>query len=178
MILYTPIAFDKNEWFIIISMFIMFILIMLIPKLLNFVQVLSLWLFNIFLAHAVDYSVIGKPINLYYSNDSNNYEIFDFLLYYFLYPSSLYLFFIGFAYWHFLRKHWFIYVCCATIITTALEYFAHLMGVFTYINWSIWYSLFVYIPLYSLHVGLYHFVKYQIKQFNNSKNTNLLLTKK
>jgi hypothetical protein len=162
MILYLPKNFDQNEWFIIVSMVFMIILLILIPKRLHFIEVLSLWLLNIFLAHAVDYSVIGPPINLYYSNDTFKYEIFDFLLYYFLYPSTMYLFYIGLAR-RFIRKHWFIYVCFASIMTTGLEKMAHLMNVFTYINWSLWYSLIVYIVIYTLNVAFYILISNQVK---------------
>jgi hypothetical protein len=162
MILYLPKNFDENEWFILVSMVIMIILILLIPKRLLIIEVLSLWLLNIFIAHVVDYSVIGQPINLYYSNDTFKYEIFDFFLYYFLYPSTMYLFFTGLAF-RFIRKHWLIYVCFASIVTTGLEKIAHFLNVFTYINWSLWFSLLAYIVIYFINFGFYLFINTKVE---------------
>jgi len=168
MILYLPENFDENEWFILASMVVMIIFLIPIPKRLHFIEVLSLWLFNIFLAHAVDYSVIGSPINLYYSNDTFKYEVFDFLLYYFLYPSTMYLYCIGLTS-RFIREHWFIYVCFASILTTGIEKIAHLINVFTYINWSTWYSLLAYIVIYMINVGFYIFISKQVTTIKSVK---------
>ena len=113
-----------------------------------------------------------KTIYLYFSNDNNKYEIFDVFIYYFLYPGSIYLFVTGLVSCHFLRIHWFLYVFCASLTTIGLEFFAHYMHVFTYIHWSIWFSLIVYIPLYSINVGLYYFVSNHVNRLRMQKSIN------
>lgn len=172
MILYPPIKFNENEWFILIAIAIILFLLFIMPKRIPFAHAVSYWVFNLYLALTIDYCALLLPIHLYFSNDRDKYEIFDFLLYYFLYPGSMYLFISGLATWQFLRKHGFYYVCCAAIVTTVLEKIAHFMKVFTYIHWSIWLSLIAYIILYSMNVGMYYFVGNQSKLFRKLKKTN------
>ena len=178
MILYLPKHFDENEWFILVSMAIMFLLICLFPKRLHFVHVLSIWLLNIYLAYTVDYSLDHPPTFLYFSNDSNKYEVFDSFIYYILYPGSMYLFITGLVSFPFLRKHRFLYVCCVCIVTAVVEYFAHLMHVFTYVHWSIWYSLIAYIPLFSINVGFYYFVSNHVFRLHNQNSIDKPLAKR
>jgi hypothetical protein len=168
MIFQLPSHFDKNEWFILISIILLIMVIYFLPKHFQFVQVLSIWLFNFSIGETVDFTVATPPIDLYDVNDSKKYELFDLILYLSLYPASIYIFLTLLKTWKVLKKHWIIYLLIVAIITTLLEWISNQTGVFHYNHWSTWYSLPVYFVIYGINMYLYLFIKRHIR-LNNKR---------
>lgn len=139
-----------------------------LPKHFQFVQILSIWLFNISLGETVDFTVAAPPFDLYDVNDAKKYEIFDLILYFSLYPASVYIFLTLFESCKLLKEHWIGDIIITAIITTVLEWVSNQMGVFKYNHWSTWFSLPIYFGIYAINLYLYLFVKKRVMLDNKN----------
>jgi hypothetical protein len=159
MILYPPVRFDENEWFLIVSTAILWILLLLLPKKLPFIVIVGLWLFNNVLAQSVDFLIGIKPFDWYDVNDRPQFEWFDAITYFLTYPPVIYFAMIG---WFCLRwkgTRLFFYLAGCALVTVGLEWLAVRFHVFTYIHWTLWASFPVYLLVYWLNVRFLLFVE-------------------
>ncbi|MDP4145163.1 MAG: hypothetical protein Q8936_11895 [Bacillota bacterium] len=164
MILYPPVHFDGNEWFIIISTLIMWAVVFLLPKRFSFLTMLMIWLFNIYISQVIDF-IIGKPpLLLYYVNDIVEYEYFDALIYLVSYFPTPYFFVYYLDKWR--PKGWWFggYILSWSLLTTGFEWITlRFFHVFTWTGWSSLYSFFSYIIIFILNVVVLRFVQRQQK---------------
>jgi len=161
MILYPPVKFDENEWFIIITGILMWAIIFMLPKRFSFLTILIIWLFNFFLGQMTDF-IIGKPpLSYYYYNDLPEYEYFDLLLYFVSYPSIAY-FFVYFYDKLKLKGWWLIgYIFVWALATTGLEWLSvKYFHLYTFTGWHSLYSIFVFILVYVSNLIVFRFVEY------------------
>ncbi|MFD0695276.1 hypothetical protein ACFQZT_14295 [Paenibacillus sp. GCM10027628] len=159
MILYLPKNFNANEWFILIAGTLLLALVLLLPKRMSFIEMLLIWLFNILLTESADFFIGVPPLDLYDFNDWPQYEVFDLLLYLFMYPPIAYFFIYIYDIWkpRKLQAAFLIVVC--SLVTTALEGCSIKFYVFTYKGWSLPYSFPTYILVFVLNLLLYRFMK-------------------
>jgi hypothetical protein len=121
-------------------------------------------LFNVFLGQTVDYIIAVPPYDLYDVNDRPNYEIFDFILYFLLYPPTAYLVIYFYNKWRIKGLYVIAYIVGCAILTVGLEWVAHFFHVFTYKNWILIYSFPVYFAVYGLNILVLHLAQYYIQR--------------
>ncbi|MCZ8515754.1 hypothetical protein O9H85_25750 [Paenibacillus filicis] len=160
MILYPPVRFDANEWFILIVSALIWGALLLVPRRLPFVTLFIIWLFNGLLAFTADFSIGIDPFDLYDFNDRPEFEWFDVLLYLFMYPPSVFYMLYGYTYWEPHGWKLFGYMLAWALVTMGLEGIAaYGFHVFTYKGWKLWYSGPAYIVIYGLNLILFRFIQ-------------------
>jgi hypothetical protein len=122
--------------------------------------VVFVMLFNVFLGQTVDYILAVPPYDLYDINDSKQYELFDGILYFLLYPPTAYLVIYFYIKWRIKGVYIIAYIVGWALITTSLEWIATLFGVFKYNGWKLIYSAPVYIAVYTLNILVLQFAQH------------------
>jgi hypothetical protein len=166
MILYPPVRFDLNEWFVIIASILSWsVYLLFLRDRFPLIVLIGLWLFNFYLAQTVDFAIAqGPPIDLYDYNDRPQYEWFDLIMYLFTYPPG------GlFAVWGYARirpKGWRLaaYLVAVALVIVSAESLAWMCNVYHYIGWSIFYSFFFYIFSTAMNIALYRTIVRLIPQ--------------
>ncbi|RTE09087.1 hypothetical protein [Paenibacillus whitsoniae] len=159
MILDPPAHFDSNEWFIMGAAVVVLTICWMLPRRWLPVQTIFLVLFNLYLGKVGDYLLAIPPVDLYDANDTENYEIFDFLLYVAAYPPVVYIMLNVYDKWRLKGMRRVLYIAFFALLTMGLEWLALLAHVFTYKGWHIGYSFFVYCAVYVLNVLVFHWVR-------------------
>jgi len=158
-VLYPPVSFDENEWFLVISSALIWAVMIFLPKRLSVVSITVIWALNLCLAQTADFLIGKKPVQLYNYNDSERFEWSDVWLYVLSYPPAVYLFVYGLEKWKscFHRNPWRIafFITGAALVTTGLEAAAVHYGVFQYYTWHLYYSFVVYLGVYGLNLWVY-----------------------
>jgi hypothetical protein len=173
MILYPPQSFDLNEWFLTGVMIGQLLLVWLMPKRFHLLVTVVILSFNFFLAQTVDLLIAVKPYDLYDANDGPVYEIFDFLLYAFVYPPVAYIVIYLYDKWKPTGWKLIGYVLGWSLLTFGLEGLSLLFRVFQYKGWHLYYSFFVYIGVYVLNICLYKYVKICVGKAHNTSTKKL-----
>jgi len=160
MILYPPERFDANEWFVLISVVLVFTVSFLLPRRLSAVDITATVVFNLYLSQSVDSMIAVAPFDLYDVSDSSKYEMLDIVIYFFLYPPVAYLFL------HFYDRmeksvgRLVLYVLGWSLFTTFLEWLSVQYRVFAYKGWHIAFSPLVYIGVYVLNIMVLHLTRH------------------
>jgi len=167
-------AFDANEWFIVISLILIGIIIAIAPKIFSFLEGVAHYIYGAFIAMFFDH-VIGVPAwDLYDINDSSAYEIFDFLTY-LIY--GYYSYFYAYLYNKLRIKRYmhipylFIWTCFSVLI----EWLGIKIGLFHFNKgYEMYWSVPIYLLVQSLHIIYYHLIrvsekKQSIRQLSGGK---------
>jgi hypothetical protein len=162
MILYTPVRFDLNEWFIICSAMTGVVISLLLPKRFSHVLTTFILLFNIYLAHTCDFLIAVPPYDLYDINDRPQLEIMDYVLYFISYPPVAYIMLHFYDRWKLKGTRIILYIAGWSFLTMGLEGLAYLAHVCKYNGWQLSYSLLVYIGIYSVNILIFHLARYLI----------------
>ncbi|MGK9184788.1 hypothetical protein KXS12_21360 [Priestia filamentosa] len=85
-------TFDKNEIFLLLFNLFAYIIVVLLPRKFTTRVTLLSFLWGITIGMLFDFTIGGGLLDYYRTNDSNRYEIFDFI-YFLLYGPFGYLFF-------------------------------------------------------------------------------------
>lgn len=168
MIFYPLEKFDENEWFIIISLVLVLTIARLLQKQFSTMVVVFVMLFNVFLGQTVDYILAVPPYDLYDINDQKQYEIFDGILYFLLYPPTAYIVIYFYDKWRITGIFVFAYIIAWALITTGLEWIATVFQVFKYNGWKLIFSFPVYIAVYGLNIMVLEFAQYFLRHKQNS----------
>jgi hypothetical protein len=174
MIFWPLEKFDENEWFIIISLVLVMTIAWLLRKQFSTMVVVFLMLFNVFLGQTVDYILAVPPYDLYDINDQKQYELFDGILYFLLYPPTAYIVIYFYARWRIKGVLVFVYLIAWAFITTGLEWMAAVFHVFKYNGWKLIFSFPTYIAVYALNIMIFEFAQYCLR----NKMTSLSRIKK
>jgi hypothetical protein len=159
MILYPPVRFDLNEWFIIAITVLGWSIYLSLRDHFSLIVLIGLWLFNFYLGQTVDFAIgLAPPIDLYDVNDRSQYEWFDLFLYCFTYlPEAL------FVVWGYIRlrpRGWWLaaYLVAVALATTGSEAVAWMCNVYHYKGWSLYYSFLFYIFWSAMNITLYRLI--------------------
>ncbi len=87
-ILTLPEKFDFNEWFILVSIIVIYTYIYLLQRRFPLPITIMMVVFSLALEKAADLIFEYPPYNFYYLNDKIEYELFD-LFVCFLYPARV-----------------------------------------------------------------------------------------
>jgi hypothetical protein len=171
-----PVRFDKNEIYTIVIFLLISIILKVLPKKMETSFFLFLYVFNIALTAFWDYLLAGNPINLYDTLDKNSGELFDFLLHFFIYPMTMLIIltFYSFIYEAKLGKVIsFVFILLSSSLLLCLEWVSErFFNLFTYFQWTLAFSFFVYFLAVSTNIATYLMLKryYVNKLYNNSHN--------
>lgn len=164
MILYPPVQFDGNEWFIILAAILNFMILFRLPRTFKVIEIVIIWIFNYFLAEFADFSIAVPPLDFYDFNDWPEYEYFDLVLYVFIYPPAAYLMLYYYHKWKLRGWPLAVYILMWAFITTGLEGAAAIFHVFTYKKWKLIYSFPAYVLIYGLNILVFRFVSKQLEK--------------
>ncbi|MBS4172249.1 hypothetical protein [Bacillus sp. FJAT-49736] len=157
--------FNKNEWFILVSLCIGVIMIYLFPK--RFCKQIAIIFFmcGVFFGFFSDHTLSVVPISFYDIGDTSDFEFMD-LLSQINYGPYSYLFFYIYDRYRIKLKFSPIYILCCSWISVGLELLSDVFGVYHYQHgYNIYYSYAIYLIVFSIWTGLYHIVKmHGIKQ--------------
>lgn len=159
MMLVLPKDFDMNEWFILISLVILYTLFFLLPQRFPKTITMLIYMFSFSLEKEADLILEYPPYVLYYLNDSKQFELFDFLTC-FLYPAFGYLLLYFYDKWNVRGISAFFYLMSWSIIAVLFEWITMKVGIFNYTGWTLFFSYAVYLIVVGLYAAFYHFVNF------------------
>lgn len=148
--------FNRNEWFVIVGLFIGIVVVYLLPK--RFPRQISnlFFLCGIFTGIFFDHTLSVQPVSYYDVNDVSLFEVMDFISYLMYGPFS-YLFFYVYDYFRIKPSFIPIFVLVWSLISIGMECLEAFFGVFHYTNgYKIWYSFPIYLLVQSLWMILYY----------------------
>jgi hypothetical protein len=165
-----PKQFDQNEWFIIISIGVLVLLLIFLPKRFPTSITILLITFSMAIARVVDHLLAGPSINFYDVLDSGKYELFD-LLCYVPYAPFAYIFVYIYDHWKIEGLYTCFYILIFSLIGIGFEWLSTtpLIDFFKYHNWKIVYSLPIYLVIQPITLWFYHLIK---KFHDNSLKKN------
>ncbi|MBD8071424.1 hypothetical protein [Bacillus sp. PS06] len=145
-----PSDFDMNEYFVLITMISLLILVIKVPKLMPRLMSLSIFLYFSVLGLTADVLIgVDYPFDFYQIMDSPKLEIFDVFIYGVNYPIYGYFFSYIIYKWN-TRRVIVILIICWSGITTFIEWVSVKFHVFTYQNgWNIGFSAMAYLVVYT-----------------------------
>jgi len=118
-----PISFDHNEWFVLISFVINFVLVFLLPRRFPRSVVILIFLFSAVVARLCDHLLAGPSFDFYNLMDTGKYEsklcarfFVQSLFLYSFFVCFFVVFFSVFFSIFFLYKHFFNGFCVHTFI--------------------------------------------------------------
>jgi hypothetical protein len=152
-------AFNANEWSVIIGLSIGLLLVIFLPK--RFPRKASFVFFicGVYTGFFFDNTLTMAPFDFYEVNDSSDYQVMDYLLYWAYGPMS-YLFFYGLDYMGLKSGAVSFYIFSVVLIALGLEWVGTLLGVYHYLNgYKLSYSMPIYFTVFSLWVMLYRYYR-------------------
>ncbi|MEH7308743.1 hypothetical protein [Neobacillus drentensis] len=154
--------FDVNEIFIIILAIILsLIVVKLFPKRFTYTTSIVLYLFNISTGIAVDHILAGPPLDLYDVFDMKKFELFDLILYLFVYGPVTYIIIFIYDKWFIHKSNLkkFIFLIFISLLNMGMEFIAAKLNVYTYSGWHLYYSFPVYFMTYFISIFFLHLLK-------------------
>jgi hypothetical protein len=160
MILYPPVRFDLNEWFIIaVTVICWSVYLLLLRDRFSLIILICLWLFNFYLSQTIDFAIAqGHPIDLYNINDLPRYEWSDLFLYIFTYPTVTLFIVWGYVRFRPRGLRLAVYLVAVALVSTGFEAVAWMCNVYHYKGWSLYYSFPLYIVTSAMNIALYRMI--------------------
>lgn len=158
-----PIHFDANEIFLIIMISIGFFIIYKLPNKLPVSIGILMILWTIAVARISDHLLasiaLGAHLDFYDVMDSHKFEFFD-LPAYMLYGTYAYI--LIYIYKRLNLKSQFIplFVLFMSLASALFEYLTIIFKIYHYKNWSLLYSLSVYLFVHPITLLFYHYICY------------------
>lgn len=162
MILFPPVKFDGNEWFILVTTVVTITFIAFLPRRFTFLTNLLMWMFIYSFAQFTDFVIGKEPLPLYKPNDLNEYEIFDLILYTVTFPAVVYCYYYFLDKWSLKGKRLAIYIVAWSVFSALFEWVSEkYFKVFTWTGWATFLSHFAYIVIFILITIVFFFVQKQ-----------------
>jgi hypothetical protein len=152
-------AFDWNEWFVIITLLSLNLLILLTPKIFSMIEGIAHYLFGIAIVHFFDHTISIKPWDLYDVNDNSNYQLIDFTYYVMNGPIS-YFFIYFYSKLRIKRHQTIFYILIWSSFSILVEWFGVNIGLFHYDKgYKMYWSFPIYMLIQTLQIIYYHIIK-------------------
>lgn len=151
--------FNANEWFVLVTLVIGFLLFFIIPKRFSVKERIFFLLFGMYSGKFFDHTISIKPFDFYDVNDNSSYQLIDFASYAMFAPFG---YFFMYIYDKLQLKKWMVilYILTWSIIAIVIEYIATKLGVYHYKNgYKLLYGLPIYILTQSLLIGLHTMIR-------------------
>jgi hypothetical protein len=166
-----PKNFDQNEWFVIISLVFLILLLICLPKRFPTSITILIITFSMSLARVVDHLLAGPNINFYDVMDSGKYELFD-ILCYAPYAPFAYLFVYIYDKWNIKGVKTSLFILIVSLFGIGFEWLTTkpFIDFFKYHNWNIIYSFPIYLVVQPLTLVFLKFIK---KAHKDSLQSNI-----
>jgi hypothetical protein len=153
-----PETFDQNEWFVLISLFLSFLVIILLPKRMPLSIIILMMIFATTVARLADHLLATPRHDLYNIMDSGKFDFFDLLLY-FVYAPFGYIFVYVYERLK-VKGYWtIIYIYLWSIFGAFFEWVAVQFKVFEYHGWELKYSFTFYVCTQALTLLFYGYLR-------------------
>jgi hypothetical protein len=152
-------SFNWNEWFVIINLFVLGLLIWITPKIFSTLESIAHTIYGIAFGMFYDHTISVKPWDIYDVNDNSSYQIMDFLSYVMYGPYS---YFFIYLYDKFqIKGIWHLYyVLIWSCISLLLEWIGIQIGLFHYDKgYKIYWSFPIYMVAQSIQIIFYNVIK-------------------
>lgn len=154
-----PNSFDINEWFVLISMFIAFSVLHLLPKRFPLSISILIMLYSSTIARFADHILAMPRIDLYDIMNSPYYDLFDIFTYVLIGLAGY--FFVYFYDRLRIKGYWIaVYIVIWSVFGTAYEWLSSYFKVFIYKGWKPTYSFSVYLLVQSLTLFLFNYITF------------------
>ncbi|MEH7443669.1 hypothetical protein V7201_15260 [Bacillus sp. JJ1122] len=153
------VTYDWNEWFFVISTFIVLLLFFPIRTYFSPVIVTLIWIYNIAMVSTIDYFLIATPFNMYYFGDNPTYELSGALFHLFMYPCASLIFLYIYDKFELYGKKTAWYILCWTGFALFYEWICVKNNALIYTGWKLQYSIPVYPAAAIALILFFHFVK-------------------
>jgi len=151
-------AFNLNDWFVLGSIAIAYLIITLLPKRFTKAQTVLIYIFCPTTAAMLDNSIGGHIFDFYDIMDGPAYTVMDFVVY-FLYAPFGYFFLYFYERLHIHGLKTVVYILIWTFVAVGFESLCWICGVFHYKHgYGIEYSFCVYLGSQTATVLFYHFI--------------------
>lgn len=146
-----PSSFDENEWFILISLILLIIVFIKLPKILPLDFMFSVLLYYAVIGLTADVIIAADyPDDFYTITDSPYLELFDVITYIINYPIYGLFFSYIICKWNPSSLGLVFLIVLWSGLTASLELLSVKFNVFSYIGWDTEHSLIVYLFVFSL----------------------------
>ncbi|MGD6849959.1 hypothetical protein [Rossellomorea aquimaris] len=149
-------SFDLNEWFIIISLFALLLLIWITPKIFSFLEGLSYYIYGISIGMFYDHTISIPPWDFYDVNDSSAYQAIDFISYIMYGPYSYFFIYI----YKKLKIRGIMnlaYLLIWTAFSILVEWFTVRIGIFHFDKgYAMYWSIPIYMAVQSIQLLFHH----------------------
>ncbi|MRG86120.1 hypothetical protein [Salinibacillus xinjiangensis] len=164
-----PQEFDHNEWFLLISLVLIYGVMFLLPKHIPTTITILVMIFSILSARFLDHLMAGPTINFYDMMDTGKYDLTDVFLY-FLYGPFGYFFIYVYEKFNIQGLAVLFYILICSLFSIGYEWLNVHFDVFNYKNWALRYSFTVYMGVQAITILFYHFVKnrYELLKASNT----------
>lgn len=81
-------SFNANEWFVILSLLSLNVLISVFPKIFSLLEGTAHYIYGFYIGMLFDHTISIRPWDFYDVNDNSEYQIIDFLSYFMFCPYS------------------------------------------------------------------------------------------
>ncbi|WP_078382455.1 hypothetical protein [Sutcliffiella halmapala] len=151
--------FDKNEIYLLVMLVVAYSAFFLFPKRLSTDITLLFLVWGFATSTLFDFTIGGGLLDFYKVNDSNQYELFDFLGYFLFAPFS-YFYIYFYQKFNITRKRFIFYVLVWCVIALGMEWLSTWMDVIHYQNgYKLHYSLVVFLTTQTVTTLYYELVK-------------------
>ncbi len=152
-------AFNWNEWFIIISIISLSILVWITPKIFSLLEGTAFFIYGIYIGLFFDHTISIQPWDFYDVNDSSEYQVMDFLSYLMYGPYSYFFiyFYVKLRIKGFMNI---LYVLIWTSFSLLMEWFTLKIGIFHFDKgYKMYWSIPIYMLVQSLLIVYFHVIK-------------------
>ncbi|WP_261130538.1 hypothetical protein [Bacillus sp. Marseille-Q3570] len=153
-----PQTFDHNEWIILSTLVVTYLVIILIPKRFPVHITFLVLAASMVVAKGTNHILGAPPLDLYDFNDTGEFEVFDFLIW-FTYPPFGYFFVYLYDRWNLKGLRIFFYIVSWTAFAVFFEWLTLKAHVFTYKGWRLEYSIPVYLIVLIGYILFFKFIK-------------------
>lgn len=154
-----PEHFDSNEWFILVICLFLIVLTAVLKRRMYYSQITVIFTLNFFLGASLDYILAGPPHDFYDIMDVPEFEVFDLIIYLFIYPFSGYLLLYFLDLWKLKGFPVIFYVFFSSFMTTGLEWLANQFNVYEHNVWTYYHSFIAYYFIYCVNACAFYWIK-------------------
>jgi hypothetical protein len=158
-------AFNWNEWFILVSLAGLSLLVWITPKIFSWAEGTVHYLYGIYTGMFFDHTISVRPWDFYDVNDNSDYQFIDFLGYVMYGPYS---YFFIYLYVKLGIKGYMniVYIIIWTCFSLLMEWAAVKLGMFHYDKgYKMYWSVPAYLLVQSGQIVFYHLLKMRKNDF-------------
>ncbi|MCD9024110.1 hypothetical protein [Cohnella silvisoli] len=155
--------FDQNEWFILLSLLLLFALLFRLPRRFPFSVSILIYVFCFAISIMSDLILGTPPLDLYDINDTPKYSYADFLTWN-LYPPFGYLFLYVYDRFRFREISVLFYIVFCALLAVGFEWLTVMAGIFKYKGWNLAHSFPTYLIVLASYVLFFHLVMYSFRK--------------